>query len=154
MCTSETSLTRELQFFSSYPNSHLFQSLYLFCLLQMEISITNLSFVSNSNIVFTQPCKDIHQSLEQNFQEGTKSTQNLCWCFYYLKCYKHKQSIDPASLLHSHYLWAENALDSESCSPHFHVPYTFMMSKTAYRRENGTPIWYLKVGRDFKTYNG
>ena len=117
---------------------------------QVKISKTNLPFVPNGSIVFTQLCKEIHHSLEQNF--NGKQNQPRIYVDALIIWSVKQTASETDTLVLSHYPWTENVLNSKSFRPHFHVPCTLLWSqKISSRRENSTTsIWYLKVEGDIR----
>ena len=112
---------------------------------QVKISKSNLPFVPNGSIVFTQLCKQIHHSLEQNFN----GKQNQPWIYVdALIIWSVKQTASETdTLVLSHYTWTENILNSESFRPHFHVPctlYDLKKSPEEKTAQHQFDIWKLK----------
>lgn len=115
----------------------------------MKISKTNLPFVPNASTVFTQLCKEIHQSLEQKFK-GEQNQPRI-----YVDAFITWSATKTSSQWNQHFgsfslpmnwtcsqFWVIQA--PFSCPWH-----NFYDLKIASRGENGTTsIWYLKVDGD------
>lgn len=94
----------------------------------MQVSQTNLPFVPNGNIVFTQLYKEILQSLEQNFNRE-QNQPRIYVAALILEVLQKQTASETTAFVLSQYPWPENSVNAKSSRPHSHVPCTLLWSQ-------------------------